>query len=64
MPGDDRRDGRGDLRRVGPDRGDDAEQRFREAESLADPVDLACEHDARCDGDQERTREEQQRDGG
>src|SRR5207302_5037794 len=44
------------------ERGEDPEQRLREAEPLAEPVELAREHDARRDGERERADEEQQRD--
>src|SRR5689334_18494558 len=59
---DDRRHGRRNLRCVGTERSDDPEQRFGEAETLADAIELAGEHHARRDGHCERTGEEQQRD--
>src|SRR5205823_14259322 len=51
------RNGGGDLRGVGAERGDDAEQRFREPEALADAVELPREHETRGDRDGEAARE-------
>ena len=63
VAGDDRDDRRRDLRRICAERGEDPQQRLREPEPLADPVELAREHDARCDRERERADEKQDRDG-
>ena len=59
---DDRSDCGGDLRRVCPEGGDDPEQRLGEPKSLADPVELARQHDARRDRERERAGEQRHRD--
>ena len=50
----DRRHRRGDLRCVGAERSHHAEQRFGEAEPLADPIEVPSEHDTGSHGEQKR----------
>ena len=57
VPRNHRSDGGGDLRRVGPERRHHPQQRFREAEPLADPIESPREHDARRHGEHECGRE-------
>ncbi len=54
---DNRRDRRGDFRRVSAERGHHPEQRLRETEPLADAIELLGEHDTRRDGHDERADE-------
>jgi hypothetical protein len=61
VPCDDGCDRGGDLRCVRAYRGDDSEQRLREAEALAEAIELAREDDARGHG--ERKRADQQHEG-
>ena len=49
----DRRNGRRDLRCVGPERRHHPEQRFREAKPLANPIELPGQHDTRSHGEYE-----------
>src|SRR2546423_1419894 len=62
VAGHDRRDGGGDLRGIGAERGHDPEQRLGEAQPLTDPVELSREHDTRGDRQGECTGKDQQRD--
>ena len=47
-----RRDGCGDLRRIGGQRRDDAQQRLRQAQALPDPLKPGHQDPARCQADQ------------